>query len=79
MKMAIKNPRRIKEVKIVVSVLAMKEYREGRCIVPLHSFLTSALEGCQLSSLDPGSFTPGKEPTSHWKGDWMDLWAFLDI
>ena len=35
MKMAVKDPRRIKEVKIVVSVLTMKEYREGRCIVPL--------------------------------------------
>jgi hypothetical protein len=35
MKMTVKNPRRIKEVKIVVSVLTMKEYREERCIVPL--------------------------------------------
>jgi len=35
MKMAVKNPRRIKEVKIDVSVLTMKEYREGRCILPL--------------------------------------------
>jgi len=35
MKMALNIPRRIKEVKIVVSILALKEYREGRFIVPL--------------------------------------------
>jgi hypothetical protein len=36
----------------------------------LHPFLNLALDGDELSASRSGLFTPGKNPDTHWIGDW---------
>jgi hypothetical protein len=43
-------------------------------------FLTSVLDGNELSALRPCRFTPGETgPSTHWIGGWVGLSVGLDI
>jgi hypothetical protein len=40
--------------------------------VQIHAFLTSALDGGELSASRPGSFKPRERvPSNHWIGGWV--------
>jgi hypothetical protein len=47
--------------------------------VSIHSFLTSAFVGGELSASRPDRFTPGERaPGNHWIGGWVGPRAGLD-
>jgi hypothetical protein len=52
----------------------MKAY--GGVDVPIHIFLTSALDGDEWSASRPSRFTPRERvPDTHWIGGWVDTRA----
>jgi hypothetical protein len=47
--------------------------------VYIHTFLISALAGCEWSASRPSRFTPGdRAPCTHWIGGWVDPRIDLD-
>lgn len=66
------------EVKVELS-LSMPPRNAGGTEVELYSFLTSALEGCELLTSLPGCFTPLKNPSTYSMGTWVGPRDDLDI